>query len=227
MVRKPREFPKRRYELHAHTYLTDGELLPAEFLRRAEDLEHEALVFAEHVDPSNLEDAVSRLAEACDALRGYYRTEPVPGAELTHVPPDLIPELAEEARDNGARVVLVHGETPAEPVKPGTNEVAAGCDAVDVLAHPGLIDPETARIASENGVALEITTKRGHCLANGWVVRVALETDAELVLNTDAHLPGDLLRPEEAAVAAMGAGLPEKMLRWVLEEVPRKILRRR
>ncbi len=215
----------RRYELHVHTYLTDGELLPAELLRRAEELDHEVLVFAEHVDPSNLEDAVTRLAEACDRLRGHYRTEPVPGAELTHVPPGLIPDLAEEARDHGAELVLVHGETPAEPVKEGTNRAAAECDAVDVLAHPGLIDLETARIAAENGVALELSTKHGHCLANGWVVRVALEVDAPLVLNTDAHRPDDLISPEEAEVIARGAGIPKKMTRWVLEEVPRRLLR--
>jgi len=215
----------RRFELHAHTCLTDGELLPAEFLRRAEELDHEVLVFSEHVDPSNLEDAVTRLAEACDRLRGYYETEPVPGAELTHVPPELIPELAEEARDNGAELVLVHGETPAEPVKEGTNRAAVECDAVDVLAHPGLIDLETARLAAENGVALELSAKHGHCLANGWVARVALEVDAPLVLNTDAHRPSDLLSPEEAEVIVRGAGIPRKMARWVLEEVPRRLLR--
>ncbi|NPB01753.1 MAG: histidinol phosphate phosphatase domain-containing protein [Methanopyri archaeon] len=216
--------PDRRYELHAHSYLVDGELLPSELLRRAEVKDHAALVFAEHVDVSNLEDAVTTLAETCDELRGYYDVEPIPGAELTHVPPETIPDLAESARDNGARVVLVHGETPAEPVAPGTNEAAVRCDAVDVLAHPGLIEPELAAEAAENDVALELTTKRGHCLANGWVARVAMEVRAPLVLNTDAHVPGDLLTPEEAAVAAMGAGVPERMLKWVLEEVPRRLI---
>ncbi len=218
------EGPDRRYELHAHTYLVDGELLPSEMLRRAEVKDHAALVFDEHVDVSNLEEAVTKLAETCDELRGRYRVEPVPGAELTHVPPETVPDMAEEARDNGARVVLVHGETPAEPVAPGTNEAAVTCDAVDVLAHPGLIEPELAAEAAENGVALELTTKPGHCLANGWVARIAMEVRAPLVLNTDAHGPEDLLTPEEAAVAALGAGVPRRMLRWVLEKVPRTLL---
>ena len=42
-----------------------------------------------------------------------------------------------------------------EPVEPGTNEAAIRSPWVDVLAHPGLITPEEARLAAERGVRLE------------------------------------------------------------------------
>jgi len=54
----------------------------------------------------------------------------VPGAELTHCPPQDIGRLTQYARRCGAQVVVCHGETITEPVAPGTNRAAiqAGVD---------------------------------------------------------------------------------------------------
>ena len=94
----------------------------------------------------------------------------MPGVELTHVPKGLIKELTRHARQQGARLVVVHGETIVEPVEEGTNRAAIEA-GVDILAHPGLITEEDVLLAKEKNVLLEITAKRGHSLSNGHVAQ--------------------------------------------------------
>jgi putative hydrolase len=91
-------------------------------------------------------------------------------------------------------------------VAPGTNRAAIEAD-IDILSHPGLITLEETAMARERGIFLEITARKGHCLANGHVARVALEVGASLILNTDAHGPTDLITRKQAELIAMGAGL--------------------
>jgi len=178
-------------DLHTHSTLSDGELLPAELARRCQAQGYRGLVISDHVDPSNLEFVVVSLARFCDAVAGAYDGLVIlPGCEITHVPPVLIGDLVETAREMGAEVVLVHGETPVEPVVTGTNRAAieAGCD---VLAHPGLIRPEDVELAAQAGVLLEVSGRQGHSLANGHVARLALERGARLSFGSDGHSPGD------------------------------------
>jgi putative hydrolase len=198
-------------DLHTHTLFSDGELVPAELARRADRLGYRWLGITDHVDGSTLENAIRGAVLAAAELARYWKIRVLPGAELTHNPPELLPELIREARRMGAKVVVVHGETIVEPVPEGTNEmaVAGGCD---ILAHPGLITVKTARQAARRGVTLEISARRGHCLANGHVVATALAAGAALTVNSDAHSPGDLITKETAARVARGAGLAEKAL---------------
>jgi len=109
----------------------------------------------------------------------------------------------------GAGLVVVHGETISEPVRPGTNRAAVECPAVDILAHPGFITLEEARLAAENDIYLEITSREGHCLTNGHLANIARQTGARLVVNTDAHTPQDMIDQEMARRVAAGAGLNE------------------
>jgi histidinol phosphatase-like PHP family hydrolase len=132
----------------------------------------------------------------------------IPGIELTFVPPEHIDHLASKARELGAQIVVVHGETIVEPVIPDTNRAALR-SSIDILAHPGLITAEDAALAAERGIFLEISTRRGHSLANGHVARMARETGASLVLNTDAHLCDDLVTDATARMIAAGAGLTD------------------
>jgi histidinol phosphatase-like PHP family hydrolase len=133
----------------------------------------------------------------------------LPGIELTHVPPEYIEELAIDARNLGAKIIVVHGETIAEPVISGTN-LAALKAPIDILAHPGLLTEVEARLAALNSIYLEITTRKGHSLTNGHVVRVARIAKAALVLNTDSHSPQDLTSKESAMRIALGAGMTEE-----------------
>ncbi|MFQ5911645.1 MAG: histidinol phosphate phosphatase domain-containing protein [Nitrospinota bacterium] len=205
-------------DLHTHSFLSDGALIPSELLRRAEHRGIEALAITDHVDASNLDFVVPRLVEVCRACAPHMEIRPIPGAEITHAPPGLISKLAERARELGAAIVIVHGETPAEPVRPGTNRAALEAP-IDFLAHPGLITPEEVALAREREIALEITARRGHNAANGHVARLALELGAELVLNTDAHEPADLIDDATARTVLLGAGIAEDRLDSVFKKM--------
>lgn len=192
-----------------HSTFSDGELIPAEVVSRALHAGYTGFAITDHVDPSNLEYVVERVAHVCAELRGKVPADVRPGVEITHVPPALIAPLAALARKKGAQVVLVHGETIVEPVPKGTN-LAAILAKVDILAHPGLLSGKEARLAARNGVLLEISARKGHSLTNGHVARVARETGARLVYNTDSHSPGDFTPWETALRIIRGAGLTAK-----------------
>lgn len=195
-------------DLHTHTLFSDGELLPAELVSRALVIGYQAIGLADHADSSNLDLIVPRLVKVCRDLSQYWPIKVIPGVELTHLPPELIAPLTGQARALGAQLVVVHGETIVEPVPPGTNRQAI-LAGVDILAHPGLISAEEAALAKDKGVFLEITSRAGHSLTNGHVARVARETGANLVLNTDTHAPADLISSAKALQIVLGAGLGE------------------
>ena len=192
-------------DLHTHTTFSDGELIPSELVRRAEVLGYTAIGITDHVDYTNIEHILSCLSRI-KYLKGVLDMQVLVGAELTHVPPAKIGPLAAFARKLGAEIVVVHGETPVEPVCPGTNRAAIEA-RVDILAHPGFITLEEAELAYENNVCLEITSRSGHNITNGHVVKTAKLAGAKMVVDTDSHAPGDLIRSERAIEIAMGAGL--------------------
>ncbi|NPU86531.1 MAG: histidinol phosphate phosphatase domain-containing protein [Syntrophaceae bacterium] len=193
-------------DLHTHSIFSDGELIPSEMARRAQDRGYCALAITDHGDHSNLDLIVPRMAKVCRKLSDALGMPVIPGIELTHVPPMYIAELVREARELGARLVVVHGETIAEPVLPGTNRAAIEA-AADILAHPGLISEAEAMLAKERGVFLEISARKGHSLTNGHVSALARRFEVPLVLNTDSHGPQDLITREQAVRVALGAGM--------------------
>ena len=184
-------------------------MLPIEIIRRMAVLGYSTVAITDHADATNLPELLTALKRLVPSA-GEYGVTLLPGVELTHVPPSRIAVLAREAKMHGARVVVVHGETPMEPVAPGTNRAACGCTDVDVVAHPGLITADDARLAHENGVALEITSRGGHNRTNGHVVKMALETGCQIVIDSDAHGPGDLLDTRAKTLVGMGAGLDQE-----------------
>jgi len=196
-------------DLHTHTFFSDGALVPAEHLRRVEVLGYQAVAITDHADSSNLDFIVPRIVKAAADLNRHSSTRLIPGIELTHVPPALFKTLTEEARRLGALIVVGHGETVVEPVIAGTN-LAALEAGVDVLAHPGFITEEEARIAASKGILLELSGRKGHSLTNGHVATMATRVGAKLAVNADAHGPGDFLTAEMARVVALGAGVSEE-----------------
>lgn len=214
------------YDFHTHTFLSDGVLGPIELVRRAQVIGYRGMAITDHVGPGNLEYVVRTLAIDCKAATSRWDILVLPGVEITHVPKEDIDMLAREAKAMGARVVNVHGETIVEPVEPGTNLAAVSSTHVDILAHPGLVTPEVASIAADNGVFLEVSGRRGHSYANGHVVRVAREAGARMVLDSDAHAPEDLLTDDFALKVAIGAGLSEADARALLSDGPRQVLDR-
>ena len=203
------------YDLHTHSILSDGEMLPIELIRRMAVLGYTTVAITDHVDPSNTLSVI----ESLDQVRisaDLFGVRLLCGVEITHVPPSQIADLAQKAKTAGADIVVVHGETPVEPVAAGTNHAACGCRYVNVLAHPGLISNEDALLAAKNGIALEITSRGGHNRANGHVVRVARETACQIVVDSDAHAPGDLLDERAKFIVAKGAGLTDAECKQVI-----------
>ncbi|MGD8473653.1 MAG: histidinol phosphate phosphatase domain-containing protein [Anaerolineae bacterium] len=199
----------KRVDLHTHSFLSDGALLPSEMLRRVEVMGYGALAITDHADASNLEELLVQLSRLSQQEAHGFDVVLIPGVELTHVPPARIGSLALRARKLGARLIVVHGETPVEPVAPGTNRAAVECPEVDILAHPGFITEEEAAIAASNGVALELTARGGHNITNGHVAQLARRASAKLLINTDAHTPRDFMDQSRARLVALGAGLTE------------------
>lgn len=197
------------YDLHVHTLLSDGEMLPIELVRRASVLGYDTVAIADHVDPSTLAHVIGSINEVKEAPL-TYGVHLLCAVELTHIPPPMIAPMAKRARELGADLVVVHGETVVEPVAPGTNMAACACADVDVLAHPGLISKEEAELAARNGIALEITSRGGHNRTNGRVAAYAREAGAQVVISSDAHGPSDLLDERARLCVALGSGLSEQ-----------------
>lgn len=193
-------------DLHTHTLFSDGVLVPSELVRRAVMKGYEVIAITDHADSSNLDFTIPRVSAACRELNRRWNIIALPGIELTHIPPETFAELTQKARSLGAAIVVAHGETLVEPVHPGTNRAAIEA-GVDILAHPGLITREEAELAARKGVHLEISSRKGHSLSNGYVARMAVEAGAKLVIDTDTHEPGDLITSEFAVTVLRGAGL--------------------
>lgn len=193
-------------DLHTHSLFSDGALVPAEHLRRFEVLGYEAVAITDHADSSNMDFIIPRIIRAAADLNPHSKTRLIPGIELTHIPPQLIAPLVKRARELGALLVVAHGETPVEPVIPGTNRAALEA-GVDILAHPGFISAEDARIAADKGILLELSGRKGHSLTNGHVAAIARQAGAPMAVNADAHEPGDFMTAERAETVALGAGL--------------------
>ncbi len=202
-------------DLHTHTILSDGCLVPSELVRRAHVMGYRVLGITDHVDRSNIEHVLSALVKVCKDLSQKVDIKLIPGVELTHIPLEDYNELTAYARSLGACVVIAHGETLSEPVIPGTNRAAIEA-GVDIVAHPGLITAEDVKLAASKGVYLEISARAGHCLGNGNVARLALKHSAGLVVNTDSHRPENLITREKANNIAKGAGLDQDQVNQVI-----------
>jgi histidinol phosphatase-like PHP family hydrolase len=207
-------------DLHTHTALSDGGLCPAELIRRAETVGYASFALTDHVDAATVDHIVPRLVTAAQMENRTGRLLIVPGAELTHVRPEHISEVAERARALGALLVLCHGETIAEPVQPGTNRAAIEA-GVDVLAHPGLLSDEDAARAAAANVAVEITAKAGHAYTNGHVVKTARAHGVRMVFGSDTHDPAHLRDRAATERILRGTGLDAAEVETIFTESER------
>jgi len=211
-------------DFHTHTSLSDGVLSPIELIRRAIVNNYQAIALTDQASLGELNRLVQETAEVCDLARAYWDILAIPGIELTHVPASAIAETAKKAKELGAWIVVVHGETIVEDVEKGTNLAALRSSHVDILAHPGLLSLEEAQLAATNGIFLEISARKGHCLTNGHIVCLAQQVGARLLLNTDAHGEHDLLTTSLADAIVHGAGLDDKACHEVLNINPQALI---
>lgn len=214
-----------RIDLHSHTLLSDGEVLPIELARRAVVKGHQAIAFTDHASLSNLDRLISEVSLDAE-LAKEWNIEVIAGVEITHIPVRKIDHVVKEARRKGAELIVIHGETISEPVEPGTNLAAVSNPEVDILAHPGFITLEEVELAKRNGVVLEITARRSHNPTNGHVANLAKQVGAKMVVNSDAHAPSDLIDLETAYKIAMAAGLSRQEAERAVIDVPHEILKK-
>jgi len=213
------------YDFHTHTSLSDGDLSPMELIRRALVNNYRAIALTDHAASGSLTRIIAEVNEVCTLAQSYWDILALPGIELTHVPPPAIAETAKRAKELGALIVIVHGETIAESVEKGTNLAALHSPHVDILAHPGLLSLEEAQLAAANGIFLEISARKGHCLTNGHVASLAQKTGAKLILGSDTHDEQDLLTVPLADAITHGAGLDDAVCHQVLSVNPQALLK--
>jgi len=214
------------YDFHTHTILSDGELICSEQIRHAQTHGYAVIAISDHVDESNIDFVLSSLTKFVDNESSFFEgIKILKGVEITHVPPLLIDKLAKHAKENGADIVLVHGETIVEPVFQKTDYYAVTSKYVDILAHPGLITEEEVALAASNGVFLELSARKGHSLSNGHVAKLAQKYDAKLLVNSDAHGPDDFLDYDFSLKVAMSAGLNIEEAKKVVERNPLELLK--
>jgi putative hydrolase len=201
-------------DLHTHSMLSDGALIPSELIRRYVVAGFDAVAITDHADSSNIDSTIKSLVRVCSEINKYWPIHAIPGVELTHIPLQQFLPLTKHARKKGAKIVVAHGESPVEPVLKGTNNAAIKA-RVDILAHPGYIIKEDVLLAKKNDVLLEITTRQGHCEGNAHVAKMAKKLNAYLVMNTDFHMPRNIPSRKLFERTAHAAGLSLKDLEQI------------
>lgn len=213
------------YNLHTHTLLSDGVLLPSEVAQRYAALGYKAIAITDHADYSNIDSVIKGVREFTRRWPKNARIKVLSGIELTHLPLEQFKPLSSYARKNGIQVIIAHGETPVEPVLAGTNRAALEAE-VDILAHPGLISDADALLSKKKDIFLEVTTRKGHAQTNPHVVERAIKFGAKLILNNDSHAPEDIITPGQLKALALRAGLSAKELAKIYQDTERFIKRR-
>ncbi|MBU0687022.1 MAG: histidinol phosphate phosphatase domain-containing protein [Candidatus Margulisbacteria bacterium] len=215
----------KRVEFHCHTIFSDGILLPAALAVEAKIRGTAAIAFTDHVDPSNIEFAIKSLVHFCKEVGDSLGIKVIPGAEISYIPPAEIEKWSKKARKFGAKIIVVHGQSPVEPVFPGTNHAAVQLKGlVNILAHPGNITVEDAILASKNGIYLELSARNGHNTGNLHVAKMAKQYGAKLLVNTDAHSEKDLVTQEKAFEIATAAGLSKEEVLKAVKDNPHDLL---
>jgi len=213
------------YDFHTHSFLSDGILSPSELVRTAITNGYACVAVTDHVGAGEMQSVIAKLREDKKIIQKFWNICMIVGVEITHTPAGAIDELAGRAKEFGAELVVVHGETIGEPVEKGTNISAVTSKNVDILAHPGFLTVEEAETARINNVFIEISaSSSAHSHTNGHVARIASECGADLLVNSDSHTDTSLLTFNRQVKVAKGAGLTEEQVYRALVENPNKLL---
>ncbi len=206
------------YNLHAHTFLSDGDLIPSEVAVRYQDKGYTVIAITDHADYSNIKAVTKSVVEFCRRWPKNSGIKVLPGIELTHLPPQQFKPLAALARKEGIKIIIAHGETPVEPVAKETNHLGLLAD-IDILAHPGLISDADTQLAAQRGIFLEVTSRSGHNQTNAHVVKQARKFGAKLILNNDSHRPQDIITPQQLIQTGKDSGLSQAEIDKIYQDV--------
>jgi histidinol phosphatase-like PHP family hydrolase len=213
-------------DFHTHTSLSDGDLSPIEMVRRAVVNGYTTIALTDHAAIGDMQRIIPEIIQVCAMARNYWDILAIPGIELTHVPARAIAETAAKAKELGAWIVVVHGETITEPVESGTNLAAINSPHVDILAHPGFLTLKEAQLAAAKGIFIEITARKGHSLTNGHVAKTAYQAGARMLVDSDSHTDRDLLTDEFASAVIHGAGLDDVTCQDILTVNPEILVKK-
>jgi putative hydrolase len=214
------------FDFHTHTFLSDGENSPIELIRFAAARGYKCIALTDHASYSNLDFIISRVKKDCGLAKKYWDIDTITGVELTNIPAKSIDKMACKAKELGAGLVVVHGETIIEDVEQGTNMEAVRSEYVDILAHPGILTVEEARLAAKNGVFLEITARAGHSLTNGVVVNIGREAGTRFLINSDAHSHLDLFEQDMQEKVGLGSGLRKDEVKEIFSKNYQRLFKR-
>ena len=214
------------YDFDTHSFFSDGESSPIEMIRFAVAYGYSCIAITDHASYSNIDFLIQAVRKDCEFAEKYWDIRAIPGVELTNVPAGGIKDLAREAKELGARLIAVHGETLIEEVEEGTNLEAVKSGYVDMLAHPGLLSIEEAKLAVKNDVYIEITSRKGHCLTNGIVAKIGKQAGVDFLINSDAHSHGDLFRDRFQEEIAEGSGFDSGEAKDIVQTGYKKFLKK-
>ncbi len=60
------------YDLHTHSLLSDGEMLPLELIRRMAVLGYTKVAISDHVDPSNITSVIESILEVREPAKTLW-----------------------------------------------------------------------------------------------------------------------------------------------------------
>jgi len=216
-----------RIEFHSHSLYSDGNLLPAAMVREAELKGTKALAITDHVDASNIDIVLRPLLNFIKREGKNLGLTLLPGVELSYIKPESIEKYAKWARKLGAKIIIVHGESPVESVYPGTNLAAVQLKGlVDILAHPGNTTKEHVELAKKNNIYLELSAKSGHRDGNKHVAKLASEIDAKMLVGTDCHNEHSFITQEEAFNVCRKAGLNQEQTIKIIKDNAEELLKK-
>lgn len=211
------------FDFHTHTFLSDGAYGPMEMAQRAKAKGYEMIGLSDHIDFGTCDIILPQLIKAVEKINSSEMgIKAIAAVEITHVPPSQIEELINYCRKKGALYIIVHGETPSEPVMPGTN-LAAIMAFTDILAHPGYISEEEVKMAAERGIFLEISGKPQHKKTNFHLLNLARKYRAPFLINSDAHNDEQLFTVETYGQLISELGISEEEIKENIEKFLRKI----
>ena len=113
------EFPM--IDLHTHSILSDGELLPSELARRAHVKGYRIIGISDHADSSNMEFVISAMLKLREEMEYYCEHHDPARGSSSPMCPERPHRGTDRPRrgDSGHFYVVVHGETLVEPVEEG------------------------------------------------------------------------------------------------------------